>query len=173
MSFETQSFEPKPQNIRKFILLLAGGIYVFLLIISIMARVNSSGVDRWNYNDLSTSTSNDTTSTDNSTLTDNSWVPAGYNQWDGTFAWKWEDASNAQCSYSSSICWNVYLVTSQDCPGGVYGEISIFDSNDVQIDYTNDTTGRVYAGNTVKLTFDSFNQDANTAQISKLSCRSF
>ena len=178
MSFENNSLEPNAQDKRKFILMLMSGIYVLLLIVSIITRVNMPSISSNSIFDDTSLNSSDSTSTDTSgtstnTTSDASWVPAGYTQYDNTFAWTWVPSSEAKCQYTDSSCWNILVVTSQDCPGGVYGEISIYDKNDVQIDYTNDTTGAVYSGSKVKLSFDTFNTDADTAKISKLSCHSF
>jgi hypothetical protein len=63
------------------------------------------------------------------------------------------------------------VVTKDGCPSGIYGEIAILDKSDVQIDYTNDTTTLVPAGEKVKMTFDTFNEEAETARLSKLTCR--
>ena len=51
----------------------------------------------------------------------------------------------------------------------VFAPFRAYKSN-VQIDFTNDTSGSVTAGKLVKLTFDTFNSEADTANISKLSC---
>ena len=62
------------------------------------------------------------------------------------------------------------IIAKDGCPSSLYGEIKIFDSSDVQIDYTNDSASTVSAMQKVKLTFDTFNDNASTAQIGKLSC---
>ena len=175
MSFENNSFEPQKQDIRKFIIMLSAGIFTLLLILGIIARAgNSQLVVDNTQSDYTTGFSDDGATDDsNSTFSDTSWVPSGYNQYDDIFAWRWGTSAETNCSYSTSSCWSIMIVTSEDCPGGVYGEISILDASGVQIDYTNDTTGAVYAGDNVKLTFDTFNESADKARISKLSCRSF
>ena len=64
------------------------------------------------------------------------------------------------------------MVTTRDgCPSGIYAELAILDNSDVQIDYTNDTTTQVPAGTKAKLTFDTFNEEAESARLSELSCR--
>ncbi len=56
------------------------------------------------------------------------------------------------------------------CPSSLYGEVNIFDKNDIQISYTNDSVARVQPMQKVKLTFDTLDDSADTASISKFSC---
>ena len=62
------------------------------------------------------------------------------------------------------------VIAKSGCSSSLYGEINIFDSSDVQIDYTNDSTSTVSPMQKVKLTFDTFNDQAQTAQIGELRC---
>jgi hypothetical protein len=62
------------------------------------------------------------------------------------------------------------IISKEGCPRSLYGEIKIFDSSDVQIDYTNDSASTVSPMQKVKLTFDTFNDNASTAQIGELNC---
>ena len=62
------------------------------------------------------------------------------------------------------------IVTRDGCPSGIYAEIAILDKSGVQIDYTNDTTTRVLPKAKVKLTFDTFNEQADQARIGEISC---
>jgi hypothetical protein len=98
------------------------------------------------------------------------WYPDGFNEYDGNLAWRWGTSKETDCSYSSGSCWSVMLIAKDGCPRSLYGEIKIFDSSDVQIDYTNDSASTVSAMQKVKLTFDTFNDNASTAQIGKFSC---
>lgn len=170
MTLEPENFEPKKQDLRKFVLSLAVCIYALLFVVSVIVRVNTSSIEPTvtdNYSsDLFTDNSN-------STFYDTSWIPSGYTQYDDTFAWRWGSSSETNCTYSSSSCWSMFIVTSTNCVGGVYGEISILDSSSIQIDYTNDTTGAVYQGDITKLTFDTFNEEAASARLSQLSCRNY
>jgi hypothetical protein len=63
------------------------------------------------------------------------------------------------------------IVTRDGCPRGIYAEIAILDSSGVQIDYTTDGTTMVLAKAKVKLTFDTFNEQAQSARIGKIDCR--
>jgi hypothetical protein len=98
------------------------------------------------------------------------WYPDGFNEYSDNVAWRWGTSKETDCSYSSGSCWSVMVISKEGCPQSLYGEIKIFDSADVQIDYTNDTTSTVSPMQKVKLTFDTFNDNASTAQIGKLSC---
>jgi hypothetical protein len=104
---------------------------------------------------------------------DDSWIPNGFTGFttDDNLAWRWGTKKETNCTYSYGSCWSVVVVTKEGCPSGIYGEIAILDKSDVQIDYTNDTTTLVPAGEKVKMTFDTFNEEAETARLSKLTCR--
>ena len=62
------------------------------------------------------------------------------------------------------------VISKSGCSSSLYGEIKIFDSSDIQIDYTNDSTSTVSPMQKVKLTFDTFNDQADSAQIGELKC---
>ena len=62
------------------------------------------------------------------------------------------------------------VITRDGCPSGIYAEIAILDKSGVQIDFTNDTTTRVLPKTKVKLTFDTFNEQAEKAQIGEIRC---
>lgn len=114
-----------------------------------------------------------TTKTSSAPISDTTWIPEGYNVYfgDDNLAWRWGSNSETECTYSSGSCWSVFVVSRDGCPSGLYGEIAIFDKSEVQIDYTNDTTTRVLPSTKVKLTFDTFNEQADTAQVAELNCR--
>lgn len=99
------------------------------------------------------------------------WYPAGFTAYayDETLAWRWGTSKETNCTYDSASCWSVLVISKNGC-SSLYGEIKIFDSSDVQIDYTNDTTSTVSPLQKVKLTFDTFNDNASSANIGKLSC---
>jgi hypothetical protein len=98
------------------------------------------------------------------------WYPEGYQEFSSNLAWRWGTSKETTCSYSSGSCWSVMVIAKSGCSSSLYGEIKIFDSSDVQIDYTNDSTSSVSPMQKVKLTFDTFNDEAQTAQISELRC---
>ena len=104
---------------------------------------------------------------------DDSWIPAGFTGYatDDNLAWRWGTKKETNCTYSSGSCWTVMVITKEGCPSGIYGEIAILDKSEVQIDYTNDTTTSVPVGSKVKMTFDTFNEEADTARLSELTCR--
>lgn len=98
------------------------------------------------------------------------WYPADYQQFSDNLAWRWGTNKETSCSYSSGSCWSVMVIAKSGCSSSLYGEIKIFDANDIQIDYTNDSTSSVSPMQKVKLTFDTFNEQAKTAQIGELRC---
>ena len=98
------------------------------------------------------------------------WYPADYEEYSSNLAWRWGTSKETNCSYSSGSCWSVMVMSKSGCSTSLYGEIKIFDSGDVQIDYTNDSTSTVSPMQKVKLTFDTFNEQARSAQIGELKC---
>lgn len=98
------------------------------------------------------------------------WYPSDFNEFSSNLAWRWGTSKETDCSYSSGSCWTVMVIAKSGCSNSLYGEIKMFDSSDVQIDYTNDSTSTVSPMQKVKLTFDTFNEQARTAQIGELRC---
>ena len=154
-------FVPKPRmKIWKIILIVIFSLWALGTIVEI---VNPSS-----------STSTTISSAKESIATyDDSWIPTGFTGYatDDNLAWRWGTKSETNCTYSSGSCWSIIVITKEGCPSGIYGEIAILDKSDVQIDYTNDTTTLVPADTKAKMTFDTFNEEAESARLSQLSCR--
>jgi hypothetical protein len=104
---------------------------------------------------------------------DDSWIPSDFSglSENDNVAWRWGTSSETNCTYSSGSCWSVMIITRDGCPSGIYAELAILDRSEVQIDYTNDSTTSVPPNTKVKLTFDTFNEEADTARIGEISCR--
>lgn len=98
------------------------------------------------------------------------WYPADYEEFSSNLAWRWGTSKETSCSYSSGSCWSVMVISKSGCSSSLYGEIKIFDSGNVQTDYTNDSTSSVSPMQKVKLTFDTFNEQAKSAAIGELRC---
>jgi len=138
-------------------------IIVFLFVIIGAALSPSKG----SFSEVTKSaTSNSTTSAAPKSI----WYPSGYNLYSDNVAWQWAANTTFQCSYSSGSCWAVNLVAKDGCPTGIYAEIAILDRQGVQIDYTNATNTNVPPLQKVRLTFDTFNEAANSARLTKVSC---
>jgi hypothetical protein len=142
--------------------ILVGVLVVFSLILALGSWVDKQeGV-----------TSSSTSTTASAPTYDDSWIPSGFTGYaeDDNLAWRWATKSEVDCTYSSGACWSVVLITRDGCPRSLYGEVNIFDKNDIQISYTNDSVARVQPMQKVKLTFDTLDDSAETANISKFSC---
>jgi len=98
------------------------------------------------------------------------WFPKGFSEFEEDIAWRWGTSKETNCTYSSGSCWSVVVIARYGCPRSMYAELAIYDSSDIQIDYTNDTTTNVLAMDKVKLTFDTFNEEASTARLAELNC---
>lgn len=116
--------------------------------------------------------STNTESSTNNSMIDVAWIPEGFNPYpdDSNLAWRWGSSSETECSYSSGACWTIIAIAKDGCKRSLYGEVNIFDNNDIQISYTNDTLGAVAPMQKVKLTFDTFEDTAASANISRFSC---
>ncbi len=97
------------------------------------------------------------------------WYPKGYSEYESGVAWKWLNSGQISCSYSSSSCWGMNVISQTGC-NSLYVEINILDSAGNNIGFTNDTTSGLRPGQTAKLIFDSFEDAASRAQLSKISC---
>lgn len=134
--------ESGPSTLQKFIgsMILIGGA---LWLVSLLVGTRSLGVPSWT-------------------------PPAGYTQFDAGTAYQW--VANPKCTYSTGSCWGALVVSRNACPNGLYGEISLIDASGTAIGYTNDDVGAVAAGQTARMTFDTFNTAASKAKLTKISC---
>ena len=62
------------------------------------------------------------------------------------------------------------IIAKDGCDRSLYAEISILDKNEVQIGYTNDSVSQALPMQKSKLIFDTYEDEANTARLSKISC---
>jgi hypothetical protein len=102
---------------------------------------------------------------------DSSWIPKGFSAYsqDQNIAWRWLKNSEFECSYGDS-CWGLMVISKQGCPNGLYAELSLLDKNRVQVGYTNDTLSAAQPLQKSKMIFESFEEAAETGQLSKISC---
>ena len=99
------------------------------------------------------------------------WYPRGFYEApeDPDVAWQWNDS----CDSSYRSCWGITVVTNKDCTDGIYAEINIYDGAGNVVDYSNDTLGSLSAGETARLSFDSFDESAQTAKLKQLDCLTY
>ena len=97
------------------------------------------------------------------------WYPDGFSEYEKGIAFRWLKSSEYNCSYGDH-CWGMLIVAKNGCPSSLYAEITILDSNNSNIGFTNDTTSRLAPGQQARLVFEDFTPGADAAQLSKISC---
>ena len=102
---------------------------------------------------------------------DDAWLPTGFNLWtdDSNVGWRWLKSSEYSCDLGDG-CWGMMIIAKEGCSNNLYVEISILDKNEIQIGYSNDTVSSALPMQKSKMIFDSFDDSADTARISKISC---
>ena len=96
------------------------------------------------------------------------WYPSGYTESDtGDVAYKW--VHGGYCSIGD-YCWHAKFVSQDGCPGGLYAEINILDSDGNVIDWTNATASYLGSSDKAILEFSTFNSQAQTAEMSTVNC---
>ncbi|MDE2386374.1 MAG: zinc ribbon domain-containing protein [Actinomycetales bacterium] len=118
---------------------------------------------------LDYSTDNGDSSSDYGTDTyDPNWPPAGYTDWDGSVAYKWTtsttDSDCSDCTYSTMDVTSLYGCDS------LYVEVNFTDSTDSVVDWSNDTASYLSAGQTAKLEFDTYEDNADHTTVTEISC---
>jgi hypothetical protein len=126
----------------------------------------------WAYNSGSTTPNNSATSS--STATDEgltNWIPSGFNSWpdDPNVSWRWLENKEYKCDYDRA-CSGIMIIAKNGCDKNLYAEVSIRDKNDVQIGYTNDTVSSALSMEESKLIFNTYEVNADTFRLSKISC---
>jgi hypothetical protein len=69
-----------------------------------------------------------------------------------------------------SRCSGMIVIPRDGCPSNLYVELSVVNRNDAVIDYTNDSVGRVDAGQRARLIFDGIANNAKGVKLSEFSC---
>lgn len=87
---------------------------------------------------------------------------------DPSVAFRWVDRTT--CDTGDS-CWGMEIVAHDGCPDGLYVELSILDSSGAAIGFTNDTVGAIQRGGRARLTFDTYEDAADKARLTEVSCR--
>jgi hypothetical protein len=62
------------------------------------------------------------------------------------------------------------VIAKNGCDRSLYAEISILDKSEVQIGYTNDTLSQALPMQENKLIFNTYEEAAYSARLSKISC---
>jgi hypothetical protein len=104
---------------------------------------------------------------------DYSWTPPdGFARVDGqpTVAVRWLEGGFS-CIGDDSACWGMEIVARDGCPSGVYVELSVLDSAGAAVGFTNDTLSALSPGQKGKLTFESYDDGAQKARLTQVSCR--
>ena len=108
---------------------------------------------------------------EDSKIVDDTWLPTGFNLWadDSNVGWRWLKSSEYSCDLGDG-CWGAMIIAKEGCSDNLYVEISILDKNDIQVGYSNDTVSSALPMQKSKMIFNSFDDSADTARISKISC---
>lgn len=111
------------------------------------------------------------TTTDTNSAADTSWKPKNFEIWyeDSNVAYRWLKGSEFTCDYGDA-CWGMMVISKTGCPNGLYVELSLLDSNDVQVGYTNESLSSALPLQKSKLVFNAYEESAETGRISKISC---
>jgi hypothetical protein len=122
----------------------------------------------WAYN--SGSSSQNSSSAPVPVTVDTSWIPSEFNSWtdDPNVAWRWLKTKEFKCTGDS--CWGMMVIAKNGCDRSLYAEISILDKSEVQIGYTNDTLSQALPMQENKLIFNTYEESAYSARLSKISC---
>jgi hypothetical protein len=125
----------------------------------------------WAYNYVTNPNTVTSTSVNSPAPVDTSWIPTEFNSYsdDANVAWRWLKDNEYKCTYGDS-CWGMMVISKNGCDRSLYAEISILDKSDVQIGYTNDTASQALPMQKTKLIFNTFEDEAHSARLSKISC---
>jgi hypothetical protein len=126
----------------------------------------------WAYSSGSTTTNNSATSTSPETEENlTNWITSGFNSWsdDPNVSWRWLENEEYECDYDRA-CIGIMVIARSGCDSSLYAEVSILDKSKVQIGYTNDTLSSALPMEESKLIFNTYEENADTFRLSKISC---
>ena len=103
---------------------------------------------------------------------DDAWLSPDFNLWtdDSNVGWRWLKKNEYKCTSSADACWGMMLMAKEGCSSSLYVELSILDRNEIQIGFANDFVTSALRMQKSKMIFESFDESADTARISKISC---
>lgn len=103
-------------------------------------------------------------------LADDDWIPAGMKDFGGGVAVK-HTKSATECAEYDDRCVVVTVHSRWGCSGGVYVEVSYYDSDDVVVDWTNEITASLRPGDTGKAVLGTpSGQDITKYRVAEVSC---
>jgi hypothetical protein len=110
---------------------------------------------------------------------ENAWLPddsfgvfeadAGLSTTPVGFRWLKKSDGEYSCQYGNA-CWGMELVAKDGCPNNLYVELSLLDSNDVNVGLTNETTSSVPPGGIARMVFETYEDGAAKARVAEISC---
>jgi len=120
---------------------------------------------------VSTTIKPPTTTSSSSTTTTEEWNPENYTVVapEQGIAVRWLDSGDYKCDYYD-WCWGMEVISRWGCSSSLYAEINLFDKNNVNVGWTNDTTQRLSPGDKAILVFGTYESTANSAKLAKISC---
>ena len=111
-----------------------------------------------------------------SEFSDNNWTPPpgfiktrsdGFNS--VNIGVRWLEAKDYECRFGRA-CWGMEFVSEEPC-SHFYAAITLLDSANTNIGFTNDSTTGVAAGQKVRLVFETYEEGARSAELSRVSCQ--
>lgn len=108
-------------------------------------------------------------------FTANAWLPPeGFMKYDAgrgrSIGVQWAEPTAAECRGSGMTCFAVNVVTEEDCPRNLYMSVTLLGTGGDNIGWTNDTAQGVQAGETVRLVFDTYERNVQSARVADVSC---
>lgn len=88
---------------------------------------------------------------------------------DPTVAYRWLKAGEFHCVVADS-CWGMNVVSRDGCPHSLYVELSVLNNAGTVVGYTNDVAGVLGPGQQAQLVFESVDDGAAKASVTKVSC---
>jgi len=85
-------------------------------------------------------------------VTDNSWIPISFIQYNNSIAYSVPDKQD--CSAEFSYCFQYDFITKSGCPSGFYAALNWKDKSGAVLDYTNATLPSLKPMQVAKLTFN-------------------
>ena len=104
----------------------------------------------------------------NVVIEDKSWVPEGYTAFNNKVAFKYSDSGSYSCDRNTR-CIQLEVVSKEGCDS-LYAEVSELDGNGNNVGYNNETTSGLRVGEKALLKLDTYNDNAETFRLSKMSC---
>ena len=95
-------------------------------------------------------------------------VSEGFEKWNDKLAFRWLSTTSSLCT--SKYCKSIEVISRFGCPTNLYAQVSLIDSENRNVGFTNRMTSGIRPNQKALLEFRIYQTDVSKLQLTKISC---